>query len=124
VAEDLLGGILGSEDTQRPAPARPGTEAFAAAVATSIAPDKADAILKATGNFLDCYRFRGDILDHRGDWAAAQKACAGAVALAPELPAGYYSWGLALAKYHAALKYAPNWKHLKDARAATAKQQG
>jgi tetratricopeptide (TPR) repeat protein len=61
--------------------------------------DKADAVLKATGNFVDCYRFRGDILEHRGDWAAAQKAYAGAVALAPDLPAGYYSWGVALARH-------------------------
>jgi tetratricopeptide (TPR) repeat protein len=62
-------------------------------------PDKADAILKTGGTFVDCYRFRGDILEHRGDWAAAQKAYAEAVALAPDLPAGYYSWGIALAKH-------------------------
>jgi tetratricopeptide (TPR) repeat protein len=61
--------------------------------------DKADAVLKATGSFVDCYRFRGDILDHRGDWAAAQKAYADAVALTPDLPGGYYSWGVALAKH-------------------------
>jgi tetratricopeptide (TPR) repeat protein len=62
-------------------------------------PDKADAILKTTGSYVDCYRFRGDILDHRGNWSAAQKAYAGAVELAPDLPAGYYSWGVALAKH-------------------------
>jgi tetratricopeptide (TPR) repeat protein len=62
-------------------------------------PDKADVILKTGGTFVDCYRFRGDILDHRGDWPAAQKAYADAVALAPDLPAGYYSWGVALAKH-------------------------
>jgi tetratricopeptide (TPR) repeat protein len=61
--------------------------------------DKADAVLKTGGTFVDCYRFRGDILDHRGDWAAAQKAYADAVTLAPDLPAGYYSWGVALAKH-------------------------
>jgi tetratricopeptide (TPR) repeat protein len=61
--------------------------------------DKADAVLKAGGHFVDCYRFRGDILDHRGDWVTAQKAYAQAVALAPDLPAGYYSWGVALAKH-------------------------
>jgi tetratricopeptide (TPR) repeat protein len=62
-------------------------------------PDKADAVLKTGGSFVDCYRFRGDILDHRGDWVAAQKAYQDAVALAPDLPAGYYSWGVALAKH-------------------------
>jgi tetratricopeptide (TPR) repeat protein len=59
---------------------------------------KADAVLKAGGRFVDCYRFRGDILDGRSDWSGAQKAYEEAVALAPDLPAGYYSWGLALAK--------------------------
>lgn len=62
-------------------------------------PDRADAILKAGGTFVDCYRFRADILDHRGDWESAQKAYADAVALAPDLPAAYYSWGLALARH-------------------------
>jgi tetratricopeptide (TPR) repeat protein len=62
-------------------------------------PDKADAVLKSGGTFVDCYRFRGDILDHRGDWATAQKVYADAVALAPHLPAGYYSWGVALARH-------------------------
>jgi tetratricopeptide (TPR) repeat protein len=62
-------------------------------------PDKADALLKAAGTFVDCYRFRGDILDGRGDWADAQKAYAEAVALAPDLPAAYYSWGVALARH-------------------------
>ena len=62
-------------------------------------PDKADAVLKAGGTFVDCYRFHGDILDGRGDWKGAQEWYAKTVALAPELPAGYYSWGLALAKH-------------------------
>jgi tetratricopeptide (TPR) repeat protein len=62
-------------------------------------PEKADAVLKTGGTFVDCYRLRGDILDHRGDWAAAQKAYADAVALAPDLPAAYYSWGVALARH-------------------------
>jgi len=62
-------------------------------------PERADAVLKAAGTFVDCYRFRADILDGRGDWAGAQHAYAAAVALAPDLPAGYYSWGLALARH-------------------------
>ena len=35
---------------------------------------KADAALDAVGRltFVDCYRFRGDLLDLRGDWAGAQ----------------------------------------------------
>ena len=61
--------------------------------------DKADAVLKSGDTFVDCYRFRGDILEGRGDWAGAQQAYADAVALAPDLPAAYYSWGVALARH-------------------------
>jgi len=61
--------------------------------------DKADALLKAAGTFVDCSRFRADILDGRSDWAGAQKAYAEAIALAPDLPAAYYSWGVALARH-------------------------
>jgi tetratricopeptide (TPR) repeat protein len=62
-------------------------------------PDKADAVLKTAGSFVDCYRFRADIVDGRGDWTSAQKLYADAVALAPDLPAAYYSWGIALARH-------------------------
>ena len=62
-------------------------------------PEKADAVIKSAGTFVDCYRFRANILDGRGDWPGAQKAYADAVALAPDLPAAYYSWGVALAKH-------------------------
>lgn len=63
-------------------------------------PAKADAALKPFGNgtFVDCYRFKGDVLDLRGDWAGAKEWYAKAVKLAPSIPSGYYSWGLALAK--------------------------
>lgn len=62
---------------------------------------KADAALNAVGKvtLVDCYRFRGDVLDLRGDWAAAQEWYAKAVKLAPSIPSGYYSWGVALAKH-------------------------
>jgi tetratricopeptide (TPR) repeat protein len=82
-------------------------------------PDKADAVLNSAGTFVDCRRFRADILDGRGDWPAAQKAYAEAVALAPDLPAAYYSWGLASArhgdlpgaeaKFKAANERGPHW---------------
>lgn len=129
-------------------------------------PAEADALVKSARD-VDCYRYSGDILDARNDWAGAQQAYANAVALAPDLPTGYYSWGVALtrhgdidgamvklkaanqrgphwadpfkalgdallkqgkpgdalAKYDEALKYAPNWKQLKDAREALAKQK-
>jgi tetratricopeptide (TPR) repeat protein len=62
-------------------------------------PDRADALLLSSGTFVDCYRFRADILDGRGDWPAARKAYGAAVALARDLPAAYYSWGLALARH-------------------------
>jgi tetratricopeptide (TPR) repeat protein len=64
-------------------------------------PAKAGASLNAVGKltFVDCYRFRGDVLDLRGDWVAAQSWYAKAVKLAPSIPSGYYSWGLALAKH-------------------------
>jgi len=61
--------------------------------------DKADAVLRTGGTFIDCYRFHGDILDGRGDWKGAQEWYHKAVALAPDLPAGYFSWGVALAKH-------------------------
>ena len=50
-------------------------------------PDKADAILadQAAARFVDCQRFRGNVLDHRGDWAGAQQAYAQSVALRPGL---------------------------------------
>jgi tetratricopeptide (TPR) repeat protein len=62
-------------------------------------PDKADAILNTGGTFVDCYRFHGDILDARGDWKDAQEWYRRSVELAPDLPAGYYSWGVALARH-------------------------
>jgi tetratricopeptide (TPR) repeat protein len=81
--------------------------------------DKADAVLNGAGTFVDCARFRADILNGRGDWPGAQAAYAAAVALVPESPAAYYSWGLALArhgdlggapaKFSDAHQHGPNW---------------
>jgi tetratricopeptide (TPR) repeat protein len=64
-------------------------------------PAKADAALNAVGalTLVDCDRFRGDVLDARGDWAGAQAWYAKAVKLAPGVPSGHYSWGVALAKH-------------------------
>jgi tetratricopeptide (TPR) repeat protein len=88
-------------------------------------PAKADialaAPMKAVGisTFVDCYRFRGDVLDLRGDWKDAEAWYAKAVKLGPDLPSGYYSWGVALArrgdlagaaaKFAAANRAGPHW---------------
>jgi tetratricopeptide (TPR) repeat protein len=82
-------------------------------------PNKADAVIAAGGSYVDCYRFRGDVLDGRGDWPGAQQAYTAAAALAPDLPAGYYSWGVALARHgdldaaiaklKAAHQHGPHW---------------
>jgi tetratricopeptide (TPR) repeat protein len=81
-------------------PARPGYHCWIARAEEAAGrPDKADAVLKTAGTFVDCYRFRADILGGRGDWPGAQKAYADAVALAPDLPSAYYSWGVALAQH-------------------------
>jgi tetratricopeptide (TPR) repeat protein len=64
-------------------------------------PAKADASLNAVGKltYVDCYRFRADVLDMRGDWASAKEWYAKAVRLGPSIPSGYYSWGVALARH-------------------------
>ncbi len=126
-----------------------------------------DAPMKAVGisTFVDCYRFKGDVMELRGNWAGAKEWYTKAIKLAPSMPAGYYSYGItllahgdvngaaeqfklanlngphwadplkawgdvlmkqghpsdALDKYDDALKYAPNWTQLKDARAAAVK---
>ena len=62
---------------------------------------KADAALNPYGGktFVDCYRFKADVLELRGDWAGAQEWYAKAVKLGPSIPSGYYSWGMALFKH-------------------------
>jgi tetratricopeptide (TPR) repeat protein len=62
---------------------------------------KADAALNAVGKltFVDCYRFRADLFDLRGDWAGAEEWYAKTILLGPSIPSGYNSWGMALAKH-------------------------
>jgi len=62
---------------------------------------KADAALRPWGDlsFVDCYRFKGDLADLRGDWNGARQWYEKAVKLAPSIPSGYYSWGMALARH-------------------------
>ena len=82
-------------------------------------PEKADEVFRTAEKSLDCLRFRADILAARGRWDEAQTAYEQAVAYAPDLPAGYYSWGIALlkhkewaaalAKLTAAHKRGPHW---------------
>jgi tetratricopeptide (TPR) repeat protein len=62
---------------------------------------RAEAALDAVGTLtlVDCYRFRGDILDLRGDCSNAQSWYAKAVKLAPSIPSGYYSWGMGLGRH-------------------------
>jgi hypothetical protein len=62
-------------------------------------PQKADAVLDEAGSHVDCYRFRADGLDFRGTGPLQQKAYGKAVRLAPNLPATYYSWLVALARH-------------------------
>jgi tetratricopeptide (TPR) repeat protein len=84
-------------------------------------PTKADAVFASLEplTFLDCARFKADILDARGDWEGAQQWYAKAINLVPSLPAGYYSWGLAASRHNdlphalelleAANKRGPHW---------------
>ena len=60
---------------------------------------KVDADLARGGTLVDCYRFKADISDHRGNWLLAQQQYAAAVALAPSIPSSYFSWGEALARH-------------------------
>ena len=62
--------------------------------------EKADEVFRTAVRSVDCLRFQGDVLREKGRWDEAQKAYAEAVAYAPDLPAGYYSWGVALLKHN------------------------
>ncbi|MGH8278671.1 MAG: hypothetical protein ACRETQ_03785, partial [Gammaproteobacteria bacterium] len=111
-----------------------GTDAALLALADELSghPDKADAVMATCGHFVDCYRFKADIVDHRGNWTQAQQDYQAAVNLAPSLPMAYESWGEALAhhgdykdaivKFEAAHQRGPHWcdplKYWGDALAA------
>jgi tetratricopeptide (TPR) repeat protein len=69
----------------------------------------ADAAIASTKDLTnaDCYRFRADVFDHRGDWVQAEETYAAGVARTPSLPHVYFSWGTALAghqQYAAAIE--------------------
>jgi hypothetical protein len=51
------------------------------------------------GRWLSCGSFRGDALDHAGDWAGAVQAYTAASALGPDLPFAYQRFGLALLRH-------------------------
>jgi len=81
----------------------------------------ADAALAAVEHVpnLDCYLTRGDVDDHRGDFAQAERAYSAGIEHAPSLPQGYFSWGAALLrhqkyvaaieKFAAANERGPSW---------------
>ncbi|MGA9853184.1 MAG: tetratricopeptide repeat protein [Gammaproteobacteria bacterium] len=93
---------------------------------------QADTAMAKGGHVVDCYRFKANIADHRGDWAQAQQDYQAAVNLAPSLPMAYQSWGLALLrrgdykgaieKFQQANQRGPHWcdplKYWGDALAA------
>lgn len=58
----------------------------------------AEPVYKRLGQRLACYAYRADGLEHAGDHAAADEAYAAAIALAPDLPIGWYHRGMALAR--------------------------
>jgi len=82
-------------------------------------PEQADPEVAQGGHIVDCYDAKGDIDDHRKQWAEAQQDYVKAVALAPSLPAAYESWGEALGrhgnwdaaieKFAAANQRGPHW---------------
>jgi tetratricopeptide (TPR) repeat protein len=61
----------------------------------------ADAALAAVERLtnLDCYRTRGDVYDHRGEFPEAERAYVAGIEHAPSLPQGYFSWGSALLRH-------------------------
>jgi tetratricopeptide (TPR) repeat protein len=81
---------------------------------------KADAALDAPAKYLgiatftDCYRFRADVLELRGDWRAAEAWYQKGEALGPSIPTTYYSYGIALAKHGDLTRAAEQFKLATD----------
>ena len=127
---------------------------------------EAEAVFKRTGPWARCFAMHGDVLEHAGDLAGAERVWAQGIAVGPDLSPVYLHrgvsemnrgdlaravadlaaasarsphwadplkawgdllaregrWKAALAKYDAALKYAPAWAALHQARAAAARR--
>lgn len=129
---------------------------------------QAEAVFKRTGPFARCFALHGDVLEHAGDLAGAERVWAQGIAIGPDLSPVYLHrgiselnrgdlaaasadlaaasarsphwadplkgsgdvlarqgrWKEALAKYDEALRYAPAWTQLHQARAAAAAHKG
>ena len=128
---------------------------------------EAEAVFKATGPWSRCYALHGDVLEHAGDLASAERVWAQGIAVGPDLSPVYLHRGIselnrgdlaravadlaaanarsphwadplkawgdllarerrwkdAIAKYDGALKYAPAWAALHQARGAAARER-
>jgi tetratricopeptide (TPR) repeat protein len=126
--------------------------------------DEAETVFKRIGPWSRCFAMHGDVLEHAGDLAGAERVWAQGIAVGPDLSPVYLHrgiselnrgdlaragddlaaasarsphwadplkawgdllaregrWKKAVAKYDAALKYAPAWAALRQARAAAA----
>ena len=126
--------------------------------------DDAEAVFKRTGPWARCFAMHGDVLEHAGDLAGAERVWAQGIAVGPDLSPVYLHrgiselnrgdlaragadlaaanarsphwadplkawgdllaregrWSAAVAKYDAALKYAPAWAALRQARSVVA----
>jgi len=128
---------------------------------------EAETVFKQTGPWAHCYALHGDVLEHAGDLAGAERVWAQGIAVGPDLSPVYLHRGIselnrgdlaaagadlaaasarsphwadplkawgdllarerrwkdAIAKYDGALKYAPAWAALHQARGAAARER-